>query len=122
MAGGYGVVEGFAVGATLPPLKFNVGAGATVMTVKTTGLNILGGATDIGVAIGYSAGLTSFGGTVANGYSSTATLNIDTICNVGTIASYMSATPTNAQVETILRPLYCMFSTLVADLKAKKVI
>lgn len=121
IAGPSGVIETFGYNEADPTLKVNIGASNTVATFKNTGLNILGATRDIGQAIPswshYNAG-----GTNATTFNSSSGLNFEELSTDGLIRTYMSTTPTNAQVEIVVRPIYCMMSALIAELKAKKVI
>lgn len=122
ITGADGVIETFGLSATAPVLGINIGASNRVATFKTTGMRLLNGTVDIGTAINYGSGLYNFGGANADFHNTTNTLDIESICTVGVIRTFMSPTPTNEQVENSLRPLYCMFSELIADLRSKKVI
>ncbi len=122
MVGVDSIIETIGLATTTPKVGINIGVGNRVATFKASSINFLGGTRDYGALINYNAGLSNFGGANATTHNTTNTLNIDSICTPGVIASFMSATPTNTQVESILRPLYCMFSELIADLRAKKAI
>jgi len=122
VSGADNIIETFGLSAATPNIGMNVGVSNRVVTFKPSSINFLGGSRDYGALINYNAGLSNFGGANAVSHNTTNTLNIDSICTSGVIASFMSATPTNVQVENILRPLYCMFSELIADLRAKKAI
>jgi hypothetical protein len=116
-------IETFGVGMAVPNLETEVG-GVRITKHEPTGLRILAAAETIGPTTTRLMSPTNWGGTNALLYSNgpSASGNIDTTCAVGTIAALMSATPTNAQVETVVRPLYCLLSALVAEMQAKKIL
>jgi hypothetical protein len=76
----------------------------------------------LGATLGSYGNMSSWGGTNARSFTDSVTLNIDSLCTDGVIRTFMSATPTNVQVESALRPLYCIVSTLVKALQERKVI
>jgi hypothetical protein len=122
MSGAVALIESIALTAATPLIGLNVGAGNRVATFKTTGLNILSGSKDIGQTIGWTANLTNFGQSNAQSFVTSATLDIDSLCTAGVLAGFAGATYSATNIETVLRPIYCMLSSLVSDLRNKKVI
>lgn len=84
-------------------------------------VNITGSTKLVGALATTMTGCSNLGGANAVSLSNTA-LNIEQICTSGYIASLLSATPTNGQVETVLRPLYAIVSCLLDELKDRKVL
>jgi hypothetical protein len=122
MSGAVALMEALALGTTTPVFGVNVGAGNRVATFKTTGLNILGGSKDIGQSIGWGSGITNFGGTNAQTFVGSGGVDMDAVSAVGAWAAFFTGTYSAANIEGAVRPLYCMLSSLIADLKNKKVI
>jgi hypothetical protein len=122
MAGGEALIETFNLGQVDPTFNINIGPANTVARFKTTGLNILNAARDIGQPVESYTFMSQWGGSSAKSFTDGTVFNVDSVCTVGTIRTFMSATPTNEQVENALRPLYCIVSTLYKELKDKKVI
>lgn len=127
MNGADGLLETFGYAAGNPNLGVNIGAANRVATFKPTGLNMLGGSKDIGQLIGWSAGLTNWGGPNATTLSTTGTLDMDNFCLPAYIKNFLITyygVPTNTAdgIEVAIRPLYSMFSYLVKNLQDKKVI
>lgn len=116
------------VGATVRAIdteaaSFDVKTQGTVRAnFNSLGLTMAGSSRTIGQAINSFTYLSNFGGGNAKSFTDGTTLDIDSICTIGTIRTFMSTTPTNEQVENALRPLYCIVSTLVKELKDKRVI
>jgi len=96
--------------------------GVVTATITPTGIKMFAATKTIGVVIGWSTNLTSWGGTNANTYSTTANISVDSSCAVGTIAGIIGGTYSAAAIETVVRPLWCMLSFLVKNLQDKKVI
>ncbi len=122
ISGNDGVIETFNLGQADPTVKVNIGPANTVATFKTTGVNVKGAARDLGQPISSFFNYTNWGGTNAKGFTDFGSLNVDALCASGAIASVMSASPSNGEVETVVRPLYCIISTLIKELIDKKVI
>lgn len=96
--------------------------GAVRANFNALGLTMAGASRTIGQVINSFYYLSNFGGANAKAFTDGTTLDIDSICTDGVIRTFMSSTPTNVQVESALRPLYCIVSTLVKELKDKRVI
>lgn len=127
MAGTVALLETFHSGQADSQLGVNIGASNRVATFKTTGLNVLGGSRDVGQSIGFSAGLTNWGGYYATNFSTTQTLDMDNFCITNYIknflVTYYGIPATYADgIETVVRPLYSLLSFIVKDLQNKKVI
>lgn len=90
--------------------------------INSTFVAMSGASRAIGQAIDSYGYMSNWGGTWAKSFTDATILNIDQICTTGNIRTFMSSTPTNEQVENVTRPLYCILSTLISELKAKKVI
>lgn len=110
------------VGASpAPPGRILVN-GVDVLDITGAGLATLGSSERIGqTSLRLTAPFNWDNGN-AVGFSQTANFDMTSICAIGTLASFMNPTPVNTQVENVIRPLYCFFSALVADLKARKII
>lgn len=121
MSGAVGLIESFGYSASNPEIGVNVGAGARIATFKATGIQVLNAATLVGPVSASMTGMNSIGGSNATSFAASA-FNFDTTCADGTIRTYMSATPTNVQIEQVVRPLYCFLSCLLAELRNRKVI
>lgn len=122
ISGTEGLIETYVWGpGASPNLGINIGPGGRVATFKTTGLQMFAATKPIGQVLASYNNLTVFGGSNAVTHNTTNTLNIDSICGIGTLASFIG-TPTGASIETVLRPLWCIVSELVAELRAKRVI
>lgn len=121
MTGANAVIETFGYSAANPPLKINIGAGNTVAMFDASGLHMVGASAYIGQVGSSLVGLNSYGQSAAATLCASA-MNLETFSTIGQIASFMSAAPTNSQVENITRPAYCMISCLVNELKLRKVI
>lgn len=127
MAGTVALLETFHFGQADSQVGVNIGASNRVATFKTTGLNVLGGSKDIGQSIGYSVNITNWGGTNANTFSTTQTLDIDAMCALAFWKNFLNTTygmplAYADGVETAVKPLYSMLSYLVKNLQDKKVI
>lgn len=126
MTGAVALLETFGYSAADPSLGINIGAANRVATYKVTGLNILGGSKDIGQVIGYSAGLTNWGGANAASLSTTATLDMENFCTPLFIKNFLISVGLPAVdadgIEQVTRPLYSLFSFLIKNLQDKKVI
>lgn len=121
MSGAVGLIESFGYSASNPEIGVNVGAGTRIATFKATGIQVLNAATLVGPVSASMTGMNSIGGSNATSFAASA-FNFDTTCADGTIRTYMSATPTNVQIEQVVRPLYCFLSCLLAELRNRKVI
>jgi hypothetical protein len=96
--------------------------GTTRANFNALGMTMAGASRTIGQPLDSYYFFSQFGGTNAKSFTDGTTLNIDSLCTDGVIRTFMSATPTNVQVETALRPLYCIVSVLVKELQNKRVI
>lgn len=121
MSNTVGLIESFGYSASNPEIGVNVGAGTRIATFKATGIQVLNAATLVGPVSASMTGMNSIGGSNAVSFAASA-FNFDTTCADGTIRTYMSATPTNVQIEQVVRPLYCFLSCLLAELRNRKVI
>jgi hypothetical protein len=88
----------------------------------TRGIRLPSATRTIGTAIDTYDNMVSWGGANAKAFTDTVTLNIDTMCGVGYFETLMSPMPTEAEVETVVRPIYCIVSSLIKELQDKKVI
>ena len=120
-AGNIGQLVTYDTAGSSPNIEISPG-GVPKLTVKTGGLNFLGASVDVGTPVPYSAGLTNFGDYNALVFTLAAALNIDTFCTDGQIAAFLGGTYSATNIQNVLRPLYCLVSVLIADLKNKKVI
>jgi len=120
-----GILETIGYGVAGPPIGINIQGGGRIATFNANGITVLNGTRSIGQAINYGVGLTNFGGSNAVTFNTTNSVDLDGLCAVGAIGTFLGgagATATNNNVEVATRPLYCMLSGLISDLKAKKVI
>lgn len=117
--------------AGLTPRSFRTDAASFDIKVSTTvpvanvsayGFLLNGASYRIGTPTVTYTNMTNWGGSQARAFTDATVLDIDNICTSGTIRTYMSSTPTNVEVEVALRPLYCIVSSLVSELKLRKVI
>jgi hypothetical protein len=88
----------------------------------TNGIAVAGASTKIGTAIPSFYNLQNLGGANAHALIDYVTLDVDSICTVGVISSYIGGSYSAANIEGVLRPLWSMVSVLVQNLQAKKVI
>lgn len=121
MTGSTAVIETFGYSAANPEIGFNVGASTRIFTVKADGLRMQGATYSIGTTASTLTGLTSTGGAAAVAYTTSA-FNLETFCTDGTLRTFMSASPSNVEVEQVLRGAYCMISSLIQELRTRKVI
>lgn len=99
--------------------KNNAGTGEAWLPSSTLALN----ATTVNVASHKITGPFNLGGVNAvNMASSTNPLDFESLSTDGVIRTFMSPTPTNAQVEVVVRPLFGILSELLSELKKKKII
>ena len=117
-----GLLESLALGAPTLPIGINIGVANRVATFKTTGIRVLNAAKDVGVPLDYSVNLINFGAYYANLYSTTANIDVDQACATGYISGFIGGTYNATNLEYVIRPLWCMLSSLIKDLKDKKVI
>lgn len=113
------LLETFGFNEVDPELGINIGAANRVATFNPDGMRLAGAGRTIGQNLTW--GVHSEGQTAATAFTASP-FNLEEVCTDGIIRTYMSPTPTNAQVEVVVRPLYCIVSSLIAELKAKKVI
>ena len=112
-------------GAVTPPLLVRIGgvAAATFTAGLTTvpALAITGAVSSIGPAV--TTGLTNLGGTQA-GTIWDSTLNMESLSTAGFIAANYGPTThiVGDTLETAVRPLYAIISTLLALLQQRKII
>jgi hypothetical protein len=88
----------------------------------TRGLRLPSATRTIGTAIGTYNNFTNWGGTNAKAFTDSTVFNVENSCTVGYLESLMSPSPTASEVETVVRPIYCIVSALIKELQDKKVI
>lgn len=94
-----------------------------VATFAADGIVITNATKSLGVKSTKWAGVKAygdFGGANANSFSTTADFNIDQFCTTGFISALLAGDVNN--VETTMRPLYCLISTLYRELEDRNVI
>ena len=100
-------------GVTLDTTQTISGAKTFTNGITSNVIYATGAAYPIGQAISSYNYMSNWGGTYAKSFTDGTVLNIDSICTIGTIRTFMSITPTNEQVENAVRPIYCIVSTLI---------
>ncbi len=104
--------------ASTPELR--VGYGATPqLTFKAGGVYVGTRPSPLGNASIY-ANLSRAGGANAVAFANSgSTFDIESLCAPGAIAGAMPATITNSALESALRPIYCLLSTLISTTRSK---
>jgi hypothetical protein len=115
-------LEAFGAGLSDPPIRVNVGAGNEVARFTTAGITVRGATRALGDGFENFAAWLNLGSTTARNFTNTTTLDINGLCTDGTLRTFMSSSPSNVEVETVLRPLYCGLSTLIRELTVRKII
>lgn len=106
----------------VPNFAVKIGS-TTTATFKTTGVRLLTGTEDVGLASTRITGVNSTGGANALALTqSPAEQNMETYCTAGNIAATLGPTYSAANIETVVRPLFAIVSALIADLQARKVL
>lgn len=122
MSGSTALLETFHKGVSNPDLGINIGAGNRVATFNALGLKILGATRYIGQPINSYNYVSNFGGSYASSFSAGTVFDMENICTTGTIAAYLGGTYNASNIENVLRPIYCLFSVLKADLTSKAIL
>lgn len=112
-----------------PPLNIDIGLNTRVAQFTSAGLKLLNSSVPVETPIGWSSQLINWGGTNAVTFNTTGNFDIDGICadsgvgfGIRDYLNSLSLSYSPLAIEYVLRPLYCMFSGLIADLKNKKII
>lgn len=117
VSGNNAVLETFNLGQSDPSLLINIGAGNTVGTFSTAGYTPVGASKAIGQASSVFGSIYNVNGYQAQYFTNNNAFDLESVSTIGTIQTFMSATPTNAQVENVVRPLYCMLSVILGELR-----
>ena len=127
--GAEGIIETFHLGSSNPNLGINIGGGNRVATFSPTGITTVGvnspairvtGAPKyMGQISAIYSDVTSIGGPIARAFANVggAPFPLENFCVLGAIAGTMSTPPTPGQVENAIRPLYCLLSVLIDEIR-----
>lgn len=70
-------------------------------------------------------GIENTGGVNAAGFAPNTIdppFDLDAFCAIGALGAYLGATPSGAQIEQALRPLYCMVSNIMREMRETKIL
>lgn len=94
----------------------------TSVTPFTAGITLPSASVNLGTTWTYSSNLINIGGTNAQAFINAANFDLDGICTSGFISAFIGGAYNAVLLEYILRPLYCMVSSITKDLQNKKVL
>ncbi len=117
MAGTNAKIETIARGTAVPQLRMNINA-ITVATFNASGMMLAAASKTIGEISSIYANLLNVGGANARAYANSGSnTDIESICTPGTIATTLGGTYSAANIETVLRGLWCLTSTLIDEVR-----
>ena len=111
------------IGTANYDLDVNIGAGNTVGTFNYTGFKFTGASKNLNTS--WTNLIHEPGGPNAVAFVNSPSVDLIPLewwCTAGNIASFLPTNPVDTDLETVLRPLYCMFSAMYKELLDKKLL
>jgi hypothetical protein len=119
IASGKGYIQTFNRGSTDPTIEIRPGT-VSVVSFGATGMTLAGASKAFGASLGWSANLVNWTGSNVNAFNSVANIDWNGTCAVGNIASGLGGTYSASNIETYMRPLWCIIGSIVQHLKDTK--
>lgn len=121
MDGTQAVMQSYGNALSHPDLIFRQGP-SQVAKLNTTGLYVGSATRAVGQPIASFYNFSNWGGYNAKAFTDSITFDMEAVSTVGTLAGLLGGTYSASNVESMIRPLYCITSAIVAELKTKGVL
>lgn len=114
-------IDTYGNGTTAPPVEVRIG-GALSGTFSTSGLTMNGATLTIGTTTAVLGGLYNINSTTAKNFAASAfSFDMESLCVGGNIAAFLGGAYSAGSIENVIRPLYCIVSVMLGELRDRKV-